>query len=160
MSGSLNKVMLIGRLGKDPELRQSNSGTSVVNFTMATSERYKEQGASEWTEKTEWHRCVCFGSRAEVIAKYLKKGSPVYVEGGLQTRSWDDKDGQKKYSTEVVVRDFQFLDGPGDRGGSGGERSGGGGGYNKGPRSGGSQGGAGDNFAPASSSVADEDIPF
>lgn len=159
MSGSLNKVMLIGRLGKDPELRQSNSGTSVVNFTMATSERYKEQGASEWTEKTEWHRCVCFGSRAEVIAKYLKKGSPVYVEGGLQTRSWDDKDGQKKYSTEIVVRDFQFLDGPGDRGGSGGERSGAPGGYNK-SRSGSGSGGGSDSFSPAPSSVNEDDIPF
>ena len=159
MSGSLNKVMLIGRLGKDPELRQSNSGTSVVNFTMATSERYKEQGATEWTEKTEWHRCVCFGSRAEVIAKYLKKGSPVYVEGGLQTRSWDDKDGQKKYSTEIVVRDFQFLVGPGDRGGSGGgERSGGSGGYNKGKGSGGSSGA--ESFAPSSPNVSDDDIPF
>lgn len=108
MSGSLNKVMLIGRLGKDPEQRQTQSGTAVVNFSLATSEKFKDKDGS-WQERTEWHRVVAFGSRAEVLAKYLKKGSPVYIDGALQTRDWEDKDGQKRYTTEIVMRDFQFL---------------------------------------------------
>lgn len=107
--GSLNSVHLIGRLGKDPESRQSNNGTTVTSLTLATSDRYKDK-SGEWQEKTEWHNLVSFGNRADAMARYLKKGSQVYIEGGLQTRSWDDKDGVKRYTTEIVVHDFQFLD--------------------------------------------------
>ena len=107
--GSLNSVQLIGRLGKDPEARQSANGNTVVNLSLATSEKFKDS-SGDWQERTEWHRCIAFGKRGDAMAQYLKKGSQVYIEGSLQTRKWEDKEGQIRYSTEIVVKTFEFLD--------------------------------------------------
>ncbi len=111
----VNKVILIGNLGADPEMRFTQSGTAVANFRMATSERFKDQ-SGEWQERTEWHRVVFFGRTAEVCGEYLTKGRPVYVEGRLQTRSWDDKDGNSRYSNEVVGLEMKMLGQRGDGG--------------------------------------------
>ena len=123
MAGSVNKVILIGNLGKDPEIRRLGSGEPVVNLSLATSESWKDKSTGERKEKTEWHRVVIFNENiARVAEQYLKKGSKVYVEGQLQTRKWTDQSGQEKYSTEVVIQRFRgdltLLDG---RGGGGGE---------------------------------------
>lgn len=107
---SLNKVMLIGHLGQDPELRHTQGGTAVCNFSLATTERWKDK-SGEKQERTEWHRCVAWGKPGEVLAKYLTKGSQVYIEGSLETKQWEDKDGNKRYTTEIKVRDFTFLGG-------------------------------------------------
>src|SRR3954465_13432673 len=118
MAKSVNKVILIGTLGKDPELKYTPQGTAVTKFSMATNENFKDKQSGEWKERTEWHNIVCWQRTAEVAAEYLKKGRKVYIEGRLTTRSWDDKEtGQKKYMTEVVANDLVLL---GDRGGSGG----------------------------------------
>ena len=150
MAGSVNKVILVGNLGKDPEVRRMTSGEPVVNLSLATSESWRDKASGERKEKTEWHRVVIFNKNlAEVAEKYLRKGSKVYVEGQLQTRKWTDKDGAEKYSTEVVLQNFRgeltMLDG---RGGEGG---GGGGG-----------GGRGASEAPASfqRDEMDDEIPF
>src|SRR5579871_4907787 len=150
MAGSVNKVILVGNLGKDPETRRMQSGDPVVNLSVATSETWRDKSSGERKEKTEWHRVVIFNKNlAEVAEKYLRKGSKVYVEGSLQTRKWTDKDGQEKYSTEIVLQNFRgeltMLDG---RGGEGG---GGGGG-----------GGRGASEAPASfqRDEMDDEIPF
>src|SRR5215203_3055368 len=123
MAGSVNKVILIGNLGKDPEIRRLGSGEPVVNLSLATSESWKDKSTGERKEKTEWHRVVIFNENiARVAEQYLKKGSKVYVEGQLQTRKWTDQSGQEKYSTEVVLQRFRgdltLLDG---RGGGGGD---------------------------------------
>ena len=128
MAGSVNKVILIGNLGKDPEVRRMTSGEPIVNLSIATSENWRDKASGERKEKTEWHRVVIFNKNlAEVAEKYLKKGSKVYVEGQLQTRKWTDKDGAEKYSTEVVLQNFRgeltMLDGKsggGEGGGFGG----------------------------------------
>lgn len=109
MARGVNKVILIGNLGRDPEIKYTPSGTAVANFSIATTERRKDRNSDEWREHTEWHRIVAFGRTAEVCGEYLSKGSQVYVEGRLQTRSWDDKEGNKRYMTEVVAGDVQFL---------------------------------------------------
>ncbi len=153
MAGSVNKVILVGNLGKDPEVRRMQSGDPIVNLSLATSETWRDKASGERKEKTEWHRVVIFNKNlAEVAEKYLRKGSKVYVEGSLQTRKWTDKDGQEKYSTEVVLQNFRgeltMLDSKGEGGGSGGGR--------------GSFGGGGGD-APASfdrSSDMDDEIPF
>ena len=159
MAKSVNKVILIGNLGKDPEVKYTPSGMAVANFTLATNERYKDKEGN-WQDKTEWHNLVAFQRTAEIVGEYLKKGRSVYVEGKLQTRSWDDKEsGQKKYRTEILVNDLVLL--------GGGRESEGGGGY------GGSRGGQKssgfdqsgpdyDNAPPAQhpTEVTDEDIPF
>jgi len=106
----LNRVMLIGNLGKDPEIKYSQQGLAVVNFSIATSESWNDKTTGQKQEKTEWHRICAFGKQAETIEKYLSKGSKIYVEGRLQTRSWE-KDGQKQYTTEILISSFQFLDG-------------------------------------------------
>ena len=116
MAGSVNKVILVGNLGKDPEVRRMTSGDPVVNLSIATSESWRDKARGERTEKTEWHRVVIFNKNlAEVAEKYLRKGAKVYVEGQLQTRKWTDKDGAEKYSTEVVLQNFRgeltMLDG-------------------------------------------------
>jgi single-strand DNA-binding protein len=113
MSG-LNRVTLIGRLGKDPEIKYSQAGTAVCQLNVATSESWKDKNTGEKQEKTEWHRCVSFGKKAEVLEKYLSKGSQVYLEGKLQTRNYE-KDGQTHYTTEVVVQQFTFLGGGGQQ---------------------------------------------
>src|SRR3954469_8078440 len=130
MAGSVNKVILVGNLGKDPEVRRMTSGEPVVNLSLATSESWRDKASGERKEKTEWHRVVIFNKNlADVAEKYLKKGSKVYVEGQLQTRKWTDKDGQEKYSTEVVLQNFRgeltMLDGR-NGGGEGGHAGGGG----------------------------------
>lgn len=117
MAGSLNKVMLIGNLGKDPEIRRTQDGRPIANLSIATSETWRDKSSGERKEKTEWHRVVIFNEGlCKVAEQYLKKGAKVYIEGALQTRKWTDKDGAEKYSTEVVLQGFNsiltMLDGP------------------------------------------------
>jgi single-strand DNA-binding protein len=107
--GNLNKVILIGRLGQDPEIRATPAGKTVVNVSLATTEYYKDQSGNK-QEKTEWHRLVIWGKTGDIVANYSKKGSQIFAEGSLQTRDWQDKDGNKRYTTEVVVRSVQLLD--------------------------------------------------
>ena len=115
MSG-VNKVLVIGNVGRDPEIRYMPSGGAVANLSIATSETWKDKDTGEKKEKTEWHRCVVFGKGAEIVEKYVKKGSKLFIEGSLQTREWE-KEGQKHYTTEIKVRDFQMLDSKGSAGG-------------------------------------------
>ena len=112
MSG-VNKVILVGNLGRDPEVRYTASGTPVANFTMATTERWSDQ-SGERKERTEWHRIVVWGKQAEIAGEYLRKGRQVYVEGSLQTREWTDREGNKRQTTEVRAQRFQMLGGRGD----------------------------------------------
>ncbi len=112
--GTVNKVILIGRLGADPEVRYTANGTAVTQLSLATNERVPA-GEGNWEERTEWHRVVAFGKTAENCGNYLSKGSPIYVEGRLQTRQWEDAQGVKRYTTEIVAREIQFLAGGGDR---------------------------------------------
>ena len=123
MAGSVNKVIIVGNLGRDPEVRSFQNGGKVVNLRIATSETWRDKASGERKEKTEWHRVVIFNKNlAEVAEKYLRKGAKVYVEGSLQTRKWTDKDGAEKYSTEVVLQNFRgeltMLDSKGEGGGS------------------------------------------
>lgn len=117
MARGINKVILIGNLGRDPETRYASGGGAVTNFSVATSESWKDRQSGEMQERTEWHNVVCFARLAEIAGEYLKKGSKVYIEGSLRTSSWE-ADGQKKYRTEVMARELQMLDSRG--GGSGG----------------------------------------
>ncbi|HKM64437.1 MAG TPA: single-stranded DNA-binding protein [Acidisphaera sp.] len=169
MAGSVNKVILIGNLGRDPEIRTTQDGTKIVQLNLATSETWNDRGTGERKERTEWHRVVIFNERlAEVAEKYLRKGAKVYVEGALQTRKWTDKDGQEKYTTEVVLGKFRgeltMLDGArGGEGGfeaggySGGGRAGGGGGGRSG---GGERGGGGGGWDVPKGGDLDDEIPF
>lgn len=116
---SLNKVMLIGNLGKDPEVRYTTSGQAVASFNLATSEKFKNK-SGDWEERTEWHRVTLWGKLAEIAGEYLAKGKTVYIEGRLQTRKWTDRDGNDKYTTEIVGDRMQMLSGKGDGGGGGG----------------------------------------
>ena len=157
MPKSVNKVILSGNLGKDPEVKYTPSGTPVAKLTLATNERFKDK-AGDWQDRTEWHNVVVWQRLAEIAGEYLKKGSKVYIEGRLQTRSWDDKQtNQKKYMTEVVAQDLVLLGGRGE-GGGGGEDAGG--------RSRGAAAGGGfDQRAPepepaGATPISDEDIPF
>ena len=157
MAGSVNKVILVGNLGRDPEVRSTQDGLKIVNLSLATSESWRDKNSGERRERTEWHRVVIFNEKlGEVAEKFLKKGSKIYVEGALQTRKWTDQGGQERYSTEVVLQRFRgeltMLDGKG----GGGPGAGGGGGGDMGegfsePASGGRSGGGGD---------LDDDIPF
>lgn len=117
MARSLNKVMLIGRLGADPEIRYTQDGTSVCTFSVATNHRVKRN--EQWEEETDWHRVVAWRQTADLLGKFLHKGSLVYVEGSLRTRSWTDQAGNKRFMTEVVANDFVLLESKGDRGGGG-----------------------------------------
>ena len=112
-SNGVNKVLLIGNLGKDPETRFMTNGSAVCNITVATSESWTDKQSGEKKEKTEWHRCVAFRRPAEIIGQYMKKGSKIYIEGKLTTRKWQDKDGQDRYTTEIHIDQFQFLDSKG-----------------------------------------------
>jgi len=118
MAGSVNKVILVGNLGRDPEVRTTQTGTKVANLSLATSDSWKDKNTGERREKTEWHRVVIFGNLADIAERYLKKGSKVYVSGQLQTRKWQDQAGQDKYTTEVVLQGFggelTMLDGRGE----------------------------------------------
>ena len=177
MAGSVNKVILVGNLGKDPEVRNAQNGSKIVNFSLATSETWNDKASGERKEKTEWHRIVVFNERvADFVERFLKKGNKVYVEGSLQTRKWTDQQGQEKFTTEVVVDRFKGdvtslsggrgeeggFGGGGDSGGYGGggrqpaaaprpARTGGGGGSSGGPSWDNSGGGGGD---------LDDEIPF
>jgi single-strand DNA-binding protein len=166
MAGSVNKVILLGNLGRDPEVRNTQDGSKIVNLSLATSESWKDRASGERKEKTEWHRVVIFNPNlADIAERYLKKGSKVYLEGALQTRKWTDKDGQERYSTEVVIGRFKgeltLLDGRGGEGAG----AGGGGDYDNGARSGGSGGGGqrsggggGQSWQPPAD--LDDEIPF
>lgn len=174
MAGSLNKVMLIGNLGADPEVRSFQNGGKVCNLRIATSETWKDRNTGERQERTEWHTVAIFSEGLVNVAEnYLKKGSKVFIEGQLQTRKWQDQSGQDRYSTEVVLRGYNgtltMLDGRGDGGGvgGGGGRSGGGygggggaggGGWNQG--GGGSGGGSGGSQGGGGYDDLDDDIPF
>lgn len=176
MARGINKVILVGNLGADPETRAMPSGTTVANLRIATSESWRDKQSGEQQERTEWHRVVLFGRLGEIAAEYLKKGSQVYIEGSLRTRKWQDKQGQERYSTEIVGNDMQML---GGRGGGGGGAGGGGGDFERGSsggsgaarggRSGGGGGGSDpypDEYAHSSGGGAgkaedfDDDIPF
>lgn len=125
---SLNKVMLIGNLGADPEMRYTANGQAVANLRLATTERWGGRDGGEQKEKTEWHRVIAFGRTAEAAAEYLRKGSKAYIEGRIQTREWEDKQGQKRWTTEIVASQVLFLDGR-----RGGEQREDGGGYDPDP---------------------------
>jgi single-strand DNA-binding protein len=155
MARGVNKVILVGNLGADPESRYTPSGTAVANLRLATTKQWKDKNSGEQQERTEWHRVVMFNRLAEIAGEYLKKGSQVYIEGELQTRKWQDQQGNDRYTTEVVANDMQML---GGRGGGGGAEFGGGGGG--GQRSGGQGGGGGDRQGPPPSDDFDDDIPF
>ena len=135
MARGVNKAILLGNLGKDPEVRYTQSGSAVANFSIATTERRKQ--GEEWVDHTEWHNIVVFGKTAENCGQYLQKGSQIYLEGRIQTRKWEDRDGNTKYMTEVVAFDVQFLSRTKGQGEGGGYGGGGGGGGNYGGGSGG-----------------------
>ncbi len=116
----INKAILVGNLGRDPEMRYTQDGSAVANFSVATTERWTDRATNERREQTEWHRVVCFRRLAEICGEYLHKGSKVYIEGRLQTRSWEGQDGQTRYTTEVVAREMKMLDSRGGGGGGGG----------------------------------------
>ncbi len=158
MAGSVNKVILIGNLGRDPEVRTMQNGGKLCNMSVATSERWRDKSSGEMNEKTEWHRVVIFDEKlVEVAEKYLQKGRKVYLEGQLQTRKWTDQSGVEKYSTEVVLRRFNgvlvLLDSRAEGGAGAGDYGGGGASYDQSEKSG---GGA---PAPAGADLDDE-IPF
>ena len=111
----VNKVFLIGNLGRDPEVRYTQSGTAVANFTLATTDKWRDQSSGEPKERTEWHRVVVWGKQAEIAGEWLRKGRQVFVEGSLQTRDWTDRDGNKRYTTEIRAQNFQMLGNRGDR---------------------------------------------
>lgn len=147
MAGSVNKVILVGNLGRDPEVRRMTSGDPVVNLSLATSESWRDKASGERKEKTEWHRVVIFNENlAKVAEQYLRKGSKIYLEGQLQTRKYTDKDGVEKYSTEIVLQRFRgelvMLDTRGEGGGGGG------------------RGGAGEGAASFDRNEMDDEIPF
>jgi len=153
MARGVNKVILIGNLGKDPEVRYMPSGGAVANVTLATSENWKDRQTGETQERTEWHNVVFFNRLAEIAGEYLKKGSKIYVEGSLRTRKWQDKNGQDRYTTEIVAADMQMLDSPAGGRGMGGS---GGGVSRQAPQN---------DYQPASSGRPpaadfDDDIPF
>ena len=176
---SVNKVILVGNLGADPETRYLPSGDAVANIRLATTDRYKDKASGEFKELTEWHRVAFFGRLAEIVNEYLKKGSSVYIEGRIRTRKWTDQSGQERYSTEIVADQMQMLGGRGGAAGGGDEvgysrsapmeRSGGGGGRAPagGRASGGGAGGGGAGGSSRPSAPAgggfddmDDDIPF
>lgn len=184
MAGGVNKVILVGYLGADPDMRYTPSGQGVCELRLATSESWNDKNGQR-QERTEWHRIVVWGKRAEVCSKYLSKGRQVFVEGRIQTRNYDDKEGTKRYITEIIANDVQFLGGgsrdgegggpAGGGGGGGGQRGGGGdgGGGGVGPRGGGGGGGGGGDQGPPPSDNdfggyggggggggPDDDIPF
>jgi single-strand DNA-binding protein len=173
---SINKVILIGNLGRDPEVRYTPNGAAICNVTIATSRNWKDKNSGEKMEETEWHRVVFYDRLAEIAGEYLKKGRPVYVEGRLKTRKWTDKDGAEKYTTEIIADNMQLL---GGREGGGGGDEAGGGGYSRGAQGGGGDSGGGaprqERSAPAARPAAskpaaaksstgfddmDDDIPF
>lgn len=161
MAKGVNKVFLLGNVGKDPEIRTTAGGMTIAKFGLATADRIKGQDG-QYTDKTEWHNLVCFQRTAEIVRDYVKKGSQLFVEGRIQTSSWDDKtSGEKKYKTEILVSELSLLGGKG--GGEGGERASSPGGYSKSSSTGYSGGGSSAPSAQpdyADQGITDEDIPF
>ena len=155
MARGVNKVILVGNLGRDPETRYMPSGGAVTNASVATSNQWRDRDSGENKERTEWHRVVFFNRLAEIAGEYLKKGSKVYIEGELRTRDWE-RDGQKHYTTEIVANEMQMLDSRGEMGGGG--FSGGNGA--PGPTSSGGGGRGMDDFDPPPVDDFDDDIPF
>ncbi|MHB8391640.1 MAG: single-stranded DNA-binding protein [Acidobacteriaceae bacterium] len=152
MAKSVNKVILLGNVGKDPEIKATASGVTVATFSIATSERFKDK-TGNWQDRTEWHNLVAYQRTAEIVRDYVKKGNKLYVEGRLQTSSWDDKTtGQKKYKTEIIVNDLSLLSGRGEGGESGG-------GYSKSNTASFDQRGPAEDFTQ-STEITDDDIPF
>ena len=150
MSKGINKVILVGHLGQDPEIKYLTSGGAVANASIATSDQWKDKQSGEMKDRTEWHRAVFFNRLAEIVGEYLKKGSQVYVEGRLQTRKWQDKNGQDRYTTEIVASEMQML---GGRGQGEGQQQGGYGGGQQAQRAPAQQ-------APMTVDDFDDDIPF
>jgi len=162
MAGSVNKVILVGNLGRDPEVRFSQEGGKIVNLSVATSERWKDRTSGEARERTEWHRVVIFNDRlAEIAERYLRKGSKVYLEGAMQTRKWQDQGGQERYTTEVVLSRFRgeltLLDGRGEAGGGPMEAEPS---YDAAPRSSGASGSSSGRASPPPPTDLDDEIPF
>ncbi len=160
MAKSVNKVFLLGNVGKDPEVRSTGTGTMVANFTLATSDRFQD-AQGNWQDRTEWHNLVAFKRTAEIVRDYVKKGSKLYIEGKIQTRSWDDKEtGAKRYRTEIIVNDLSLLSGRDDASG--------GGGYSRSSNAASSAGNtnmdqrppAGQDEYSQSAEISDDDIPF
>lgn len=146
MARGVNKVILIGNLGRDPEVRYSPNGGAIANITLATTESWKDKNSGETVDKTEWHRVVFFRRLAEIAGEYLKKGSKVYIEGKLQTRKWQDKDGQDRYTTEIIANEMQMLDSKGGSGSYAGNNN--------------DDAGMMPSHEPIPSSDFDDDIPF
>lgn len=164
MAGGVNKVILIGHLGADPDMRYTPSGAGVCELRLATSESWKDKNGQR-QERTEWHRVVVWGKTAEICAKYLAKGRQVFIEGRIQTRSYDDKEGQKRYITEIIANDVQFLSSGRDGGGGGGGQRRGGGDEGPPPPDdfgppGGGGGGGGYGGGGGGGGSPDDDIPF
>lgn len=154
MAKGVNKVLLLGNVGKDPEIRSTTGGTLVASFSLATADRQKDQQGN-WQDKTEWHNLVAFSRTAEIIRDYVKKGSQLYIEGKIQTRSWDDKEsGQKKYRTEILVNELTLLGKPSEGGGSSS--------YSKSNTASFDQRTPASNSQPeyADTNITDDDIPF
>jgi len=145
--GSVNKAILVGNLGRDAEVTTSASGVSIARFSLATTYRRKDSRSGNWEDRTEWHRIVLIGKQADSLRDYLKKGKQIFVEGRIETRSWDDKDGQKRYMTEIIADRIQLLGGGGGAGGRGASRQE-------------EQTGGDYDVAPEPSGPADDDIPF
>lgn len=163
MARGINKVILVGNLGQDPETRYMPNGSAVTNLSIATSESWKDKQTGEQKDRTEWHRVAMFNRLAEIAAEYLRKGSQVYIEGKLRTRKWQGQDGQDRYTTEIIADEMQML---GGRGGAGGGSFGGGGGQQSGGQQGGGQQGGGGPQGGGSAPPQpgpddfDDDIPF
>ena len=155
MAKSVNKVILLGNVGKDPEIRSTPGGTMVANFSLATSDRFQDQQGN-WQDRTEWHNLVAFKRTAEIVRDYVKKGSKLYIEGKIQTRTWDDKEGVKHYKTEILVNDLSLLSG----------REEGSGGYSRSTSSSSAAASfdqrppAGQDDVAQSAEISDDDIPF
>jgi single-strand DNA-binding protein len=156
MARGINKVILVGNLGADPDTRYMPSGKAVTNIRIATSDSWKDKQTGDTQERTEWHSVVLFDKLGEIAAEYLRKGSQIYIEGSLRTRKWQDKEGKDRYSTEIVARDMQMLGGRGGAGGGGGGSSSSGG-ESRAPRSSPIEDRA---PAPATEEEFDDDIPF
>ena len=154
MARGINKVIIVGNLGQDPETRYMPSGSAVTNFTVATNESWKDKQTGEQKDRTEWHRVAMFNRLAEIAAEYLRKGSQVYIEGKLRTRKWQGQDGNDRYTTEIIADEMQML---GGRGGGGGGNFGGG---SSGGQGGGAKGGGGSAPPQPGPDDFDDDIPF
>jgi single-strand DNA-binding protein len=156
MARGINKVILVGNLGNDPEVRYTAGGAAISRISIATTEAWKDRESGEMQEKTEWHRVVFFGKLAEIVAEYLKKGSQVYVEGRLQTNKWQDKEGNDRYTTEIIANEMQMLGGRSTGGGAGGgsERE------RPAPSEGGGQPSRSSSRPAADENFVDDDIPF